>query len=93
MLAYGIEDGRLLYENDVRFVSQAMKVSLDWLREYAVLDAPLDTLVEGLIETGTRSSTSLRGPAGVVVARIVGLAARAGVDQGGAVRRHRRRQW
>jgi phenylalanyl-tRNA synthetase alpha chain len=23
MLAYGIEDGRLLYENDVRFVSQA----------------------------------------------------------------------
>ena len=30
-----------------------MKVSLDWLREYAVLDAPLDTLVEGLIETGT----------------------------------------
>ena len=23
MLAYGIEDGRWLYENDVRFVSQA----------------------------------------------------------------------
>jgi phenylalanyl-tRNA synthetase alpha chain len=23
MLAYGIEDGRLLYENDVRFVSQS----------------------------------------------------------------------
>ena len=45
-----------------------MKVSLDWLREYAVLDAPLDTLVEGLIETGTEVEHVSRGPAGVVVA-------------------------
>ena len=51
-----------------------MKVSLDWLREYAVLDAPLDTLVEGLIETGTEVEHVSRGPTGVVVARVVGLA-------------------
>ncbi len=48
-----------------------MKVSLDWLREYAVLDAPLDTLVQGLIDTGTEVDKVLRGPAGVVVARVV----------------------
>ncbi len=52
-----------------------MKVSLDWLREYAVLDAPLDTLVQGLIDTGTEVERVLRGPAGVVVARIVHLEA------------------
>ncbi len=52
-----------------------MKVSLEWLREYAVLDAPLDTLVEGLIETGTEVEHIQRGPAGVIVARILGLAA------------------
>jgi phenylalanyl-tRNA synthetase beta chain len=51
-----------------------VKVSLDWLREYAVLDAPLDTLVEGLIETGTEVEHVSRGPAGVIVARVVGLA-------------------
>jgi phenylalanyl-tRNA synthetase beta chain len=50
-----------------------MKVSLDWLREYAVLDAPLDTLVQGLIDTGTEVERVLRGPAGVVVARVVNL--------------------
>ncbi|MDQ6857091.1 MAG: phenylalanine--tRNA ligase subunit beta, partial [Candidatus Dormibacteraeota bacterium] len=50
-----------------------MKVSLDWLREYAVLDAPLDTLVQGLIDTGTEVERVLRGPAGVVVARVVHL--------------------
>ncbi|MEO8898567.1 MAG: phenylalanine--tRNA ligase subunit beta [Candidatus Dormibacter sp.] len=51
-----------------------MKVSLEWLREYAVLDAPLDTLVEGLVETGTEVEHVQRGPAGVVVAGVVGLA-------------------
>jgi phenylalanyl-tRNA synthetase beta chain len=51
-----------------------MKVSLEWLREYAVLDAPLDTLVQGLVETGTEVDHVERGPAGVVVARIVALA-------------------
>ena len=50
-----------------------MKVSLDWLREYAVLDAPLDTLVQGLVDTGTEVDRVLRGPAGVVVARVVHL--------------------
>lgn len=46
---------------------------MEWLREYAVLDAPLDTLVEGLIETGTEVEHVQRGPVGIVVARIVGL--------------------
>jgi len=50
-----------------------MRISLDWLREYAVLDAPLDTLVQGLVDTGTEVDRVERGPAGVVVARIVGL--------------------
>lgn len=52
-----------------------MKVSLEWLREYAVLDAPLDTLVQGLIDTGTEVDHIERGPAGVIVAQIVALAA------------------
>jgi phenylalanyl-tRNA synthetase beta chain len=50
-----------------------MRVSLDWLREYAVLDAPLDTLVKGLIETGTEVERVERGPAGIVVARVLAL--------------------
>ncbi|MDQ6847096.1 MAG: phenylalanine--tRNA ligase subunit beta [Candidatus Dormibacteraeota bacterium] len=50
-----------------------MKVSLDWLREYAVLDAPLDTLVQGLVDTGTEVERVSRGPAGVVVARVLSL--------------------
>jgi phenylalanyl-tRNA synthetase beta chain len=50
-----------------------MRISLDWLREYAVLDAPLDTLVQGLVDTGTEVERVLRGPAGVVVARVVNL--------------------
>jgi phenylalanyl-tRNA synthetase beta chain len=52
-----------------------MRFSLDWLREYAVLDAPLDTLVQGLVDTGTEVDRVLRGPAGVVVARVVSLEA------------------
>lgn len=51
-----------------------MKISLEWLREYAVLDAPLDTLVQGLIDTGTEVDHIDRGPAGVIVARVVALA-------------------
>ncbi|MGH7723153.1 MAG: phenylalanine--tRNA ligase subunit beta [Candidatus Dormibacteria bacterium] len=50
-----------------------MKISLDWLRQYGVLDAPLDTLVQGLIDTGTEVDGVERGPAGIVAARIVGL--------------------
>ena len=51
-----------------------MKISLEWLREYAPLDAPLDALVQGLIETGTEVDDVQRGPAGVVVARVAHLA-------------------
>ena len=51
-----------------------MKVSLEWLREYAVLDAPLDTLVRGLVETGTEVDRVHRGTAGVIVARVTALA-------------------
>jgi phenylalanyl-tRNA synthetase beta chain len=52
-----------------------MKVSLEWLREYAVLDAPLDTLVKGLIDTGTEVERIERGPAAIVVARVINLEA------------------
>jgi phenylalanyl-tRNA synthetase beta chain len=51
-----------------------MRISLEWLREYAVLDAPLDTLVRGLVETGTEVDRVHRGPAGVMVARVTALA-------------------
>jgi phenylalanyl-tRNA synthetase beta chain len=50
-----------------------MKISLEWLRDYAVLDAPLDTLVAGLVDTGTEVDRVQRGPEGVVVARVVNL--------------------
>jgi phenylalanyl-tRNA synthetase beta chain len=50
-----------------------MRISLDWLREYGVLDAPLDTLVQGLVDTGTEVNRVERGPAGIIVARVVGL--------------------
>jgi phenylalanyl-tRNA synthetase beta chain len=50
-----------------------MRISLDWLREYAVLDAPLDTLVQGLVDTGTEVNRVERGPTGIIVARVVGL--------------------
>jgi phenylalanyl-tRNA synthetase beta chain len=39
-----------------------------------VLDAPLDTLVQGLIDTGTEVDHIERGPAGVIVARVAALA-------------------
>jgi phenylalanyl-tRNA synthetase beta chain len=51
-----------------------MKVSLEWVREYAVLDAPLDTLVRGLVETGTEVDHVHRGATGVIVARVTALA-------------------
>jgi phenylalanyl-tRNA synthetase beta chain len=51
-----------------------MRISLDWLREYAVLDAPLDTLVQGLVDTGTEVERVERGPVGIIVARVIGLA-------------------
>ena len=51
-----------------------MKISLEWLREYAVLDAPLDTLVQGLIETGTEVDRMHRGVTGVIIARVTALA-------------------
>ncbi len=50
-----------------------MRVSLEWLREYAALDAPLDTLVRGLVDTGTEVERVGRGPSGIVVACVVAL--------------------
>jgi phenylalanyl-tRNA synthetase beta chain len=50
-----------------------VKVSLEWLREYAALDAPLDALVRGLIDTGTEVDQVQRGPVGAIVARLVAL--------------------
>ena len=50
-----------------------MRISLDWLREYGVLDAPLDTLIQGLVDTGTEVNRVERGPAGIIVARVIAL--------------------
>lgn len=51
-----------------------MKVVLDWLREYAPLDAPLEELVRCLIDAGIEVDAVHRGGDGVVVARIAALA-------------------
>ena len=43
MLKYGVEDIRLFYENDVRFLEQfpaAMKVLLSWLRDFVDVSGP-----------------------------------------------------
>ena len=50
-----------------------MKISLEWLREYATLDAPLDKLVGFLVDTGTEVDRVHRGGAGMVVAKIKAL--------------------
>ena len=51
-----------------------MRVSLDWLRQYATLDAPLETLVAALVDTGTEVDRVQRIPQGVVVCRVTSLA-------------------
>jgi len=50
-----------------------MRISLEWLREYATLDAPIDTLVAALVVTGTEVDGVERGAEGVVVAEVLAL--------------------
>ncbi|MGD0832936.1 MAG: phenylalanine--tRNA ligase subunit beta [Candidatus Dormibacteria bacterium] len=51
-----------------------MKISLEWLREYAQLDAPVAHLVNALVDTGTEVDTVESAAVGTVVARVVALA-------------------
>ena len=44
-----------------------MKISLEWLREYADLDAPVDELVRLLVDTGTEVGAVELGGEGLVV--------------------------
>jgi hypothetical protein len=50
-----------------------VRISLRWLRDYAALDAPLSTLVQALIDTGTEVDDVHRDAEGAVVARITAL--------------------
>ena len=50
-----------------------MRISLRWLRDYAVLDAPLSTLVQTLVDTGTEVDDVRRDAEGAVVARVLAL--------------------
>ncbi|HET9051784.1 MAG TPA: phenylalanine--tRNA ligase subunit beta [Candidatus Dormibacteraeota bacterium] len=50
-----------------------MKASLDWLRDHAPLDAPLDRLARVLVDTGTEVTSVRRVAGGAVVARVVSL--------------------
>ena len=50
-----------------------MKISLEWLRQYADLDAPVASLGQALIDTGTEVDRVHQGPEGVVVARVLSL--------------------
>jgi phenylalanyl-tRNA synthetase beta chain len=50
-----------------------MKVSLEWLREYADLDAPVDDLVRALVDTGTEVDRVERAAEGAMVARVLAL--------------------
>jgi phenylalanyl-tRNA synthetase beta chain len=50
-----------------------MKLSLQWLRDYAPLDAPLETLVEALVDTGTEVAEARYQAHGTVVARVSAL--------------------
>ena len=69
-----------------------MKVSLRWMRDYAVLDAPLSSLVQTLVDTGTEVDDVRRDAEGAVVARVLDLTPipesthgvrLAGIDAGG----------
>jgi phenylalanyl-tRNA synthetase beta chain len=51
-----------------------MKTSLQWMREYAALDAPLDVLAQALVDTGTEVNDVHRAAEGTVVARVLALA-------------------
>jgi phenylalanyl-tRNA synthetase beta chain len=50
-----------------------VKVSLRWMRDYAVLDASLSTLVQTLVDTGTEVDDVRRDAEGAVVARVLEL--------------------
>jgi phenylalanyl-tRNA synthetase beta chain len=50
-----------------------MKVSLQWMRQYAALDAPLDVLAQALVDTGTEVNEVRRAAEGTVVARVLNL--------------------
>ncbi|MGA8016202.1 MAG: phenylalanine--tRNA ligase subunit beta [Candidatus Dormiibacterota bacterium] len=50
-----------------------MKTSLEWLREYAHLDAPVDELVKALVDTGTEVETVGHAAEGAMVARVLAL--------------------
>ena len=50
-----------------------MRISLRWLRDYAALDAPLSTLVQALVDTGTEVDDVHRDAEDAVVARINAL--------------------
>ena len=66
MLKYGIDDIRLFYENDLRFLEQfpRMKVLLSWLREFVDVPGSAEEIgatmsvrgfaVEGIEATGRR---------------------------------------
>src|SRR5579864_9090166 len=51
----------------------AVKISLRWLRDYTPLDAPLDHLVQTLVETGTEVGAVEDVAAGIVAARVLQL--------------------
>ena len=54
MVRHGIDDIRLFYENDLRFLEQfaRMKVPLSWLREYVDVEVEPRRLAEDLTAAG-----------------------------------------
>ena len=52
-----------------------MKISLEWLREYATLDAPVEDLVQALVDTGTEVDRIEHAAEGAIVARVLELTA------------------
>jgi hypothetical protein len=63
MTLYGIDDIRVFYQNDLRFLRQftwggvtrepePMKISLNWIRDYVALDAPVEEITRALTFLG-----------------------------------------
>ena len=61
MALYGIDDIRVFYQNDLRFLRQfdwggwlspGMKISLNWIRDYVALDAPVPEITRALTFLG-----------------------------------------
>jgi len=50
-----------------------MKISMEWLREYATLDAPVEELVQALVDTGTEVDRIEHAAEGAIVARVLEL--------------------